>query len=105
MINDIECPYCGVGQEINHDQGFGYEEDTAHEQECIACEKMFVFYTSTNFSYEANKADCLNGSEHQYEATWIYPVEFSKMQCRDCEHSRIPTEEEMRLIEINGEQK
>ena len=24
---DVECPYCGAEIEINHDDGYGYEED------------------------------------------------------------------------------
>ena len=30
-------------QDINHDDGYGYEEDVTHEQECSNCEKTFVF--------------------------------------------------------------
>jgi len=28
--NDVECPYCGAEQEINHDDGQGYDEDVLH---------------------------------------------------------------------------
>lgn len=31
----VECPYCGAGQEICHDE--------VHEQECDECAKTFVF--------------------------------------------------------------
>ena len=28
--SDIECPYCGKGQDVCHDDGFGNAEDVAH---------------------------------------------------------------------------
>ena len=27
MYSDVECPYCGAEQEINHDDGYGYDEN------------------------------------------------------------------------------
>jgi hypothetical protein len=100
MWDDIDCPYCGAGQKINHDDGYGYEEDRVHQQECPKCEKEFVFNTSISFSYTGYKADCLNGSEHIYEATHTYPVKCSRMRCTMCECERNPTEEEMEKIMI-----
>lgn len=86
MNNDVECPYCGAGQEINHDDGHGYEEDRLHQQECRDCEKTFTFYTSIHYSYSASKADCLNGGEHKYKQTKTYPVRFQRLRCSECEH-------------------
>lgn len=97
-MEDVECPYCGKGQEINHDDGYGYTEYEAHEQECADCEKTFVFHTSVHFHYSANKADCLNGAEHQHEPTHTYPVRYSMMRCKDCDHQRAPTDSEMAEI-------
>jgi glutaredoxin len=34
MYYDIECPYCEKQQEIDHDDGYGYDEDQAHKQTC-----------------------------------------------------------------------
>lgn len=51
-MSDVTCPYCHHDQEINHDDGYGYEEDRDFEQDCIHCEKTFVFQTSISFSYE-----------------------------------------------------
>jgi len=34
MIETVNCPYCGAEQEICHDDGYGYEEDVLHQQEC-----------------------------------------------------------------------
>jgi len=57
MNDDVECPYCGIGQDINHDDGYGYEESKTFEQECIHCEKVFEFTTYINFSYDVKKID------------------------------------------------
>jgi uncharacterized Zn-finger protein len=67
-VKDIDCPYCGTDQEINHDDGQGYAEDETHEQECSDCGKTFVFTTRIMFLYEAEKAPCLNGEEHKYKS-------------------------------------
>lgn len=91
---DLNCPYCDEELEINHDDGFGYEEDTKHEMECDKCEKRFVFTTSISFYYEADKADCLNGKSHKYELTYTSPREFSKMRCKYCDDERELTEKE-----------
>lgn len=98
MHDDVNCPYCGAGQEICHDDGRGYEEDRNHEQECGECEKIFVFNTHISFSYTAQKADCLNGSEHKYKPTGTYPCEYTRMRCIDCDHERPCTEDEMTQV-------
>ena len=50
---DVNCPYCKAGQEINHDDGYGYEEDVEHEQGCTGCGQNFRFTTSILYCYEA----------------------------------------------------
>lgn len=94
-MSDIECPYCGHEQEVCHDDGFGCEEDTYHQDECSSCEKEFVFTTAISFSYCPKKADCLNGSDHNYKPTFTYPVSCTRMQCDDCGEERQPTETEL----------
>lgn len=83
---DVECPYCEYEQEICHDDGYGYEEDVEHEQTCPECDKIFVFTTSISYYYEVNKADCLNGSEHNMikRVTTYYP---DYAECKDCSHA------------------
>lgn len=51
-MSDVKCPYCDAEQEINHDDGYGYEEGEEHEQHCYNCEKEFKFTTSISFNYE-----------------------------------------------------
>jgi DNA-directed RNA polymerase subunit RPC12/RpoP len=85
---DVECPYCGSKEDINHDDGYGYEEDKKHEQQCSECGKNFTFTTSISFHYDAEKADCLNGAEHRMEkvcstSSDIFP---DWKRCKDCEH-------------------
>lgn len=84
----IQCPYCKTSQEINHDDGYGYTEDDAHQQECVGCEKTFIFFTSISFSYRVIKADCLNGAYHDYKIRHAYEREDGRVlvTCQTCEH-------------------
>ena len=52
-MSDINCPYCGFDQEINHDDGYGYNEDESFEQECVSCDKTFKFTVHISFLYSA----------------------------------------------------
>ena len=94
MTDDVECPYCGAGQEINHDDGYGYDEGQRHEQQCSDCDKNFTFTTSISYYYETEKADCLNGGQHILEMSATYPREYSHMGCGDCDFKRKPTPDE-----------
>jgi len=84
-MDEVTCPYCGADQAINHDDGYGFEEDSKHEQECYVCEKTFVYTTAISYNYNVYKADCLNGSEHKYEKTHTDPVCATKWRCTDCD--------------------
>lgn len=88
MSYDVECPYCEVGQEINHDDGYGYDESKTYNQQCRDCEKYFTFTTSISFYYEAEQADCLNGAEHDYKPVDHYPKGTFPdwKRCVDCNH-------------------
>ena len=90
----VECPYCGEGNDICHDDGEGYDEDVLHRQECRHCDKTFVFNTRIIYSYEAARADCLNGADHRWTLTKTRPLFFTKMRCSVCDESRKPTAEE-----------
>lgn len=93
-MSDVECPYCGKEQEINHDDGYGYEEGKKHEQECPCCEKKFTYMTNISFWYQADVADCLNGFPHEYTPTHTYPKWRTKMKCLHCDEERWPTDDE-----------
>lgn len=102
MSDVIECPYCGKSQDVNTDD-FSYEEgelheqlceDELHEQLCYECEKTFTFTVSVSYSFEAYKADCLNGEAHKLIMSRTIPKWLSRMQCEDCDYERKPTLEE-----------
>lgn len=92
-MTDMLCPYCEAKQEVNHDDGFGYSEDYAHQHECTECEKLFVFHTVITFSYHPQKADCLNGEDHEWRFNFVYPMNRTKMECF-CGEERAPTPSE-----------
>ncbi len=93
-MKDVNCPYCDYAQDINHDDGYGYSEDEIHMQECDSCEKTFTYQTSITYNYYSDKADCLNGSEHDYKPTYTCPKEYTMMRCSMCGEEREPTKEE-----------
>lgn len=97
-MSDVSCPYCEFEQEINHDDGQGYDENVLHHKECCNCEKTFVFRTEISFDYYATKADCLNDGKHQWRPTMTYPKTATKMECFSCGEKRQPTKEEMDII-------
>jgi hypothetical protein len=97
-VNEINCPYCGKPQEICHDDGYGYMEDEVYRQECCDCEKTFVYTTSIIFLYDAKKADCLNGSPHEWKATTSFPKKYTKMYCVHCDETRECTTSEMQGV-------
>lgn len=97
-MHDVECPYCKAEQDIDHDDGQGYAEGIKHKQTCPECENTFVFQTIISFSYEVNKAECLNGGEHQYKPSNTYPKQYTRMYCNLCDRERNPTDEEMKQI-------
>lgn len=97
-MKDVNCPYCGFGQDINHDDGYGYEEDRLYQQTCGECDKVFAYNTYISFDHTALKADCLNGADHKYEPITTSPVEYTQMRCVDCGGTRPCTPEEMKQV-------
>lgn len=93
-MRDVECPYCGEGNDICHEDGYGYEENELHNQECRSCEKIFTYQTKIFYNYDAYEADCLNGAEHNWKLTKTWPLFFTKMRCSVCDESRKLTAEE-----------
>ena len=91
----MQCPYCGADQDVCHDDGHGYDEGRRHEHTCSKCEKNFVFETTIVFYYDAKKADCLNGAEHELKFRKSWPKKYSRMGCVHCDFERIATMEEL----------
>jgi endogenous inhibitor of DNA gyrase (YacG/DUF329 family) len=99
-LKDVECPYCGAGVDINHDDGYGYDENETHQQYCGNCHKNFVYETSISFYYEVSKAECLNDGNHDFKPTHSFPTFLTKMRCASCGEERIPTKEERKEFRI-----
>ena len=83
-MHDVNCPYCNASQEIDHDDGYGFDESEIFEQQCHKCGKYFVFTTQISLRYNVRKADCLNDGKHQYEKTNTLPEKYSRLRCKDC---------------------
>lgn len=78
-MSDVKCPSCGHEQEINHDDGYGYEEIEEHEQECVKCDQPFKFTTAISYDYQV----FCSGRHEMKQITdghWI---------CLHCDHYRI----------------
>jgi transposase-like protein len=101
-MSDMECPYCGAGQEVCHDDGHGYSEEVKHKQECSECGKNFVFETTIVLYYEPSKADCLNGADHELVFRKSWPDEYSRMVCKHCDFARRATPEERAAAQEKG---
>lgn len=97
-IDFENCPYCNADVEIDHDGGYGYDQDVMHFQECDDCGKVFSFYTMVHNSYSLHKADCQNDGEHKWKPTMTVPVDCTRMICTECEEERKPTVSEWEVI-------
>jgi hypothetical protein len=78
------CPYCNAEVEINHDDGYGYEEDHIFEEGCGACGKNFAYTTQIEVHHDPFQADCLNDGKHRFEKTKTFPPEFARLRCSVC---------------------
>ena len=82
-MSDVKCPYCGHEQEINHDDGYGYEENENYEQQCFECEKYFNFTTSISFNYNVYCDEDDHDIEHSgYKDLW---------ECTKCDYREVRT--------------
>ena len=84
-MSDADCPYCGAEIEINHDDGYGYNEDQVYEQDCGFCLKTFAYTASISVDHSAHKAECLNGGNHNWEPMINYPKRWpDAKRCKNC---------------------
>jgi hypothetical protein len=81
-MNTVECPYCEVE---NHVESCDCSHDGPNQMECEKCEKNFVFYAEISVDYNAQKADCLNGSPHAF-SDWrkLWDEGGKQLHCRNC---------------------
>ena len=85
-MSDVKCPHCKEEQEINHDDGYGYEEDETHSQDCVSCGKMFGFSTSVSYDYEVY---CVEVG-HELELN-EFDKSGSLLECKNCDHYELKT--------------
>jgi len=91
MRNDTNCPYCDEGIEINHEDGYGYEEGKIYEQKCEHCEKNFTYTTGILYVYQPEKAPCLNGEPHSWKDIQGYPSGYqsNRQRCEWCDREAL----------------
>jgi hypothetical protein len=83
-MSKYQCPYCDAPARIEP-EGDEFNENSFHETQCSSCEKYFVFTTFITVSHELSKADCLNGSDHNYRLSGTFSyIDY----CKDCGHER-----------------
>ncbi|MCP4101996.1 MAG: hypothetical protein GY750_11285 [Lentisphaerae bacterium] len=81
-MTDVTCPYCGFEQEINHDDGYGYDESEDYEQECGDCEKTFNYTTGIIFSYQVT---CQDKDHDMVPSGDKWPGMYECKKCDFCE--------------------
>lgn len=81
-MSEVKCPYCGHEQEINHDDGYGYEEGPTHEQDCVSCERVFEYTTTISFSYDVY---CFEEEDHDLVQSRYEPSLYECKNCNYCE--------------------
>lgn len=97
-MNDINCPYCNKPQDVDRSEGYGTDENTVYQKQCEGCDKYFTFSVGIIFVYHEEKADCLNGSPHNWEPTITIPKKYTQMRCTMCYEERKLTPEEREAI-------
>jgi len=101
-MNEVNCPYCKEEIEIVHDDGYGYEEDERHTQECPKCLKVFTYFTSAIYYHEVSQAPCLNDGKHIYQKRRGAPDYYfvNKFSCIYCDDEKTILPEELKNYEI-----
>lgn len=85
-MSDIKCPYCQAENEIDHDDGYGYDEDTLHQQQCCECEKTFGYTTAIHFHYTPRLLPCANGENHDMKPVIHFPNQWPDWVRCECGH-------------------
>ncbi len=94
-MNEIECPYCEKSFDLCHDDGAYLSESSREEAECEHCGKCFMVSSSVSWYFEGEKADCLNGGEHDWQQSGGAPVEhfIGRFYCTQCDRKEYRDEE------------
>lgn len=93
-MSDVECPYCGHEQEVCQDDGHACEDGAIYGEQCYKCEKYFALTPCISYSFSGEKADCMNGGDHN----WAYGCHALQKKvrrvCLDCHKSEWVCESE-----------
>lgn len=57
MTNDLRCPYCGAGDEVDTTDGFGCDESKVYEWKCSDCKKKYNFTVNIIMEYIEEKKE------------------------------------------------
>jgi len=90
-MEEIYCPYCERGFDLNHDDGAYYDEEHRTECTCPWCDKKFMVSASLSWDFDAEKADCLNGGEHVWDNKYRFstnPKNMEIMICKECDKEK-----------------
>lgn len=71
---EVTCPYCEQEFDVDTDDGRHYKDGESEPEECPNCEKTVLVASSCSWYREAEKADCLNGSDHpwsEWTTHWV----------------------------------
>jgi hypothetical protein len=63
---EVTCPYCNEDFDVCTDDGAHYKDGESESEQCPNCDKYVMIYSSCSWYREASKADCLNGSDHEW---------------------------------------
>ena len=86
-MTDIECPYCGNENDIDHDGEYGYEVDEIFKQECSECYEIFMFYTTISFSYDVHKSPpCVEDDDKHDMQPNDFMINYGYKDAKRCAH-------------------
>ena len=91
-MSDVTCPYCKTEQEINHDDGYGYDEDQEYEQSCVRCDKEFTFTTHITYNHKVYCKD----EPHELANSDSHP---HLWECENCEYYEVRREQALQEAE------
>lgn len=83
----IECPYCEAELDDPDDC---HKTDETYQHQCSNCDKYFVFTLDYTVNYYIDKADCLNGEQHDWQRIngWPKMLFAGKRRCSMCDEQR-----------------